>query len=60
MGEWWSKINSPLHASQLIRIIKLLGTDRTKQEEQLTANTLFDTIAEMVQDGCPRGTTVRR
>ena len=45
---------------QLIRIIKLLGTDRTKQQEQLTANTLFDTVAEMVQDGCPRGATVRR
>ncbi|KAL5474002.1 hypothetical protein EMCRGX_G028572 [Ephydatia muelleri] len=45
---------------KLIRIIKLLGTDRTKLEEQLTANTLFDTIAEMVQEGCPRGATVRR
>lgn len=42
---------------QLIRVIKLYGKDRTREEEDMSAHTLYDTVIEMNYDGCAKNNT---
>ena len=41
-------------------MIKLHGMDKERQEEELIANTIYDTILEIDHTGCPRNSTERR
>lgn len=35
-------------------MIKLYGLDKAREEEELSAHTVYDTLAESMHAGCPK------
>ncbi len=46
-----------MYCVQLIRVIKLLGVDKSRGEEELDAHTVLDTIVETCPETCSKNNT---
>ena len=45
---------------QVIRVIKLYGLDKAREEEELSAHTVYDTLFEIFHTGCPKNSNEKR
>lgn len=50
----------PVHLIQVIRVIKLYGLDKAREEDELSAHTVYDTLFETLQTGCPKNSNEKR
>lgn len=41
----------------MIRVIKLYGLDKAREEEELSVHTVYDTILELMRTGCSKTVT---
>lgn len=44
----------------MIRVIKLYGLDKAREEEELSVHTVYDTILELMHTGCSKNSNKKK